>query len=74
MKKVIPLVALSLLTAGCVSTGPSYTSGYSQPLPEYTRVYTAPRPYPAAQKICVWEDRYNYRIRQWVRDERCYWR
>ena len=75
MKKVIPLVMLSLMTAGCVSSGPTHTSGsYFPPSPEYTHTYTAPRPHPAAQKVCVWEDYYNYRIRQWVREERCRWR
>jgi len=74
MKYVILALVASTL-AGCVSVSDRRdTVGYYQPSPEYTRVYVAPRPHPAAQKVCVWEDYYNHRIRRWVREERCHWR
>jgi hypothetical protein len=74
MKKTLSIITLSLMTAGCVSTGPTYTTGYFPPPPEYTRSYTPPRPHPNAQKVCVFEDRYLQMQRVWVREERCYWR
>jgi hypothetical protein len=70
---VLALVASAL--AGCVSVSDRRdTVGYYQPLPQHTHTVVMPRPRPAAQQVCVWEDRYNYRIRAWVREERCHWR
>jgi hypothetical protein len=74
MKYIVAIIIASSL-AGCVSASSGHhNGGYFPPSPEYTHTYTAPRPHPAAQKVCVWEDYYNYRIRQWVREERCRWR
>jgi hypothetical protein len=70
---VLALVASAL--AGCVSVSDRRdTVGYYQPLPEHTHTTVMPRPRPTAQQVCTWEDRYNYRIRAWVREERCFWR
>lgn len=77
MKNIFPVIIVAALTSGCVSSGSTYTArdGYYQsPSVEYTRVYVAPRPHARAQKVCVWEDHYNHRYRQWVREERCHWR
>jgi hypothetical protein len=74
--KYIALILVAASLAGCV-TAPvtTHSGGYYTPTPEYTRVYAPmPRPRPTAQKVCAWEDHYNHRIRQWVREERCYWR
>ena len=74
MKYILIALTASML-AGCVSVSDRRdTVYYSQPTPEYTRVYTAPRPHAAAQKVCIWEDHYNQRVRAWVREERCHWR
>ena len=74
--KYVALIVTAAGLSGCVTAPVSTNTGgyYYQPSPEYTRVYTAPRPHSGAQKICVWEDYYNHRIRQWVREERCHWR
>ena len=73
--KYLMILAASIALSGCVSArDPADTMGYYPPPPEYTRVYTAPKPHANAHKICVWEDYYNQRVRAWVREERCHWR
>lgn len=74
---ILSIIVVATLTSGCVSSGPTYSSRdryYQTPSTDFTRVYVAPRPYARAQKVCVWEDHYSHRYRQWVREERCNWR
>ena len=77
MKNIFPLIIIAAITSGCVGTGPRYSSRdsyYQTPTTDFTRVYVAPQPHARAQKVCVWEDHYSHRYRQWVREERCHWR